>query len=81
MMLPALILVRTGRGRRLWIPLPTILLWPIWVLAWVVWAFSLALRLTWEKPLRMVLLLCLHLSGIRIDIQSNDGPHFHVRTF
>jgi hypothetical protein len=78
-MLPALVLVGIGHDRRFWIPFPAFLLWPIWSLGWVVWVAFKVLSLPWEKPLRAALLLGAHLSGIRVDIQSNDGGRIHVR--
>jgi len=78
-MLPALVLVGIGRGHRFWIPLPSFLLWPFWALGWMVWVIFWVLRLPQAKPLRIALLLGVHLSGFRVDMQSNDGWQINVR--
>jgi len=77
-MLPALVLVGFGHGRRFWIPLPAFLLWPFWVLGWVVWSVFRTIGFQWEKPLRTTLVAGMHLSGLRVDIDSNHGGRFNV---
>jgi hypothetical protein len=79
MMLPALVILGIGRRRRLWIPLPAFLLWPFWVLGWLVWVVFKLMRLRWEKPLWTVLLMGAQLSGFRLDLQTKDARHIHVR--
>ena len=78
-MLPSLLLVGVGHARRFWIPLPVFLLWPLWLLGWVVWALFRLAGVPWEKSLKMALVLALHLSGARIDIDSADGNRVHLR--
>jgi hypothetical protein len=77
-MLPSLFLVGVGRSRRFWIPLPVFLLWPFWLLGWVVWTVFKIANFPWEKPLRTALVIGFHLSGVRVDIDSADGDHIHL---
>ena len=78
-MLPALMIISFGTRRRLWIPLPTILLWPLWLIGWAVWLVLAGLRVPWQKPLRMALVLGAHLSGLRVDVSSVDGQSIYLR--
>ena len=78
-MLPALLLVRIGGHHRFWLPLPVLLLWPIWLLGWAVWMVLWALRIPWERSVRTILVLGANLSGLRIDVDSANGQHIHVR--
>jgi len=72
-MLPAFLLVGVGHGRRVWIPLPFFLLWPFWLLGWVVWFVLAFLRVPQAKALRMALVLGANLSGLRVDVEPRDG--------
>ena len=78
-MLPAIILVGVGSTRRVWIPILTFLLWPIWLLAWAVWLPLWIFRIPAQKALRAGLTLGACLSGTRFDIESADGGRIHVR--
>lgn len=80
-MLPALILVGIGENRRVWIPLPAVLLWPFWLLGWVAWLVFWFFKISWEGPLRLGLVLAAHMSGVRVDIESTEGERIHVRLF
>lgn len=77
--MPALLLVGVGHRRRVWIPLPVLLLWPIWPLGWAVWGALRVFGIQWERPLRMALVMGLHLSGVEVDIDSADGARVHLR--
>lgn len=79
MMLPALLLVGVGKRRRFWIPLPAFLLWPFWLLGWVVWFVFKATGIRWEGSLRELLILVARLSGMRVDVESVDGSNVHLR--
>lgn len=78
-MLPALLLVGAGRRRRFWIPMPAFLLWPLWLVGWLVWLLFRIFGIRWEKPLRVALELGLHMSGTRLDVESTDGNRIHVK--
>ena len=78
-MLPALLWVGVRRTRLLWIPVPVFLLWPFWLVGWVVWALLRIFQIPWARPLRMALVVGLHLSGVEVDIDSADGDHIHLR--
>jgi hypothetical protein len=79
-MLPVLMLVGLGGGRRrFWLPLPTVLVWPFWLLGWLAWGVSWALRAHWQGALRSALVMGAQLSGLRVDVDSADGHHFHLR--
>jgi hypothetical protein len=78
-MLPALVVIGIGARRRLWLPLPTILLWPLWLIGWAVWLVLAGLRVPWQKTLRIALVLGAHLSGLRVDVSSVDGKSIYVR--
>ena len=79
MMLPTLLMVGVGARRRFWIPLPTILLWPFWLLGWAVWAPARLLRVPRADALRHGLVLLAQLSGLRVDVDSQDGTRIHLR--
>lgn len=79
MMLPALLLVGAGSRRRIWIPLPVILLWPFWLLGWVVWAPARLLGLERAHSLRAALVLMAGLSGLSLDVDTADGARVHLR--
>jgi hypothetical protein len=75
---PALVLVRFGRRRRIPIPLPVFLLWPLLVIAW------LGLGLAWlvtagrQRPAPVVagvtaLRVLNELHGTRIDLRGRDA--------
>jgi hypothetical protein len=74
---PALVLMRVGRARRLTLPLPFFLLWPLVLLAWV--GLGLAWLVTaWRRPAPLVagitaLRAINELRGTRIDIRSRDA--------
>ena len=78
MMLPSLLLIGVG-SRRLWIPLPFVLLWPFWLLGWVVWAPARLLRLERAQTLRLGLILLAQLSGVQIDVDTADGKRIRLR--
>ena len=79
MMLPTFLLVDVGSRRRIWIPLPVILLWPFWLLGWAVWAPAWLLRLDWAPSLRAGLILLAQLSGLSMDVDTTDGTRIHLR--
>ena len=79
MMLPTVLLVGVGQRRRVWIPLPVILLWPFWLLGWVVWAPAWLLRSEWAQALRTGLLLLAQRSGLQLDVDTTDGTRIHLR--
>ena len=79
MMLPAVLLVGAGTRRRIWIPVPVILLWPIWLLAWMVWAPARLTGARWADALRGALILLAQLSGTVLDIDARDGTHIRLR--
>jgi len=78
-MLPGLVLVGIGRRRRLWLPLPTFLLWPLWLVGWLVWLVLAAVRAPWHKAVHQGLVLGYHLSGLRVDVNSARGHRIYVR--
>lgn len=78
MMLPTLLLVGVG-PRRIWIPVPMILLWPFWLLGWVVWAPARLLRPEWAQRLRAGLTLMTQLSGLEVDVETTDGTRIRLR--
>jgi hypothetical protein len=78
-MLPALLLVGIGGRRRVWIPLPIILLWPFWLIGWVVWLVSATFRAPWTGSFHVALLVMAHLSSLCVDIDAADGERIHVR--
>lgn len=78
-MLPTLLWVGAGSRRRIWIPLPVILLWPFWLLGWVVWAPVRLLSPTLARALALGLILLAQLSGLALHVDTTDGTriHFH----
>ena len=77
-MLPALAWIGFGQSR-FWIPLPTFLLWPFWLIGWLVWAPMRLFRVPGYRKLGLVLSLSGRLSGLQLDISSKKGPQFRVR--
>ena len=78
-MLPTLLLVGAGPRRRIWIPVPLFLLWPFWLLGWVVWAPARLLRPEWANALRLGLILLAQLSGLVLHVDTTDGTRIHFR--
>lgn len=78
-MLPTLMLVGAGSRPRIWVPLPVLLLWPFWLLGWVVWVPARLLGLERAGALRAVLILLARLSGLRVDVDTKEGTHMHLR--
>jgi hypothetical protein len=80
MMLPAFMLVGIGQEKPVWIPLPFFLLWPFWLLGWVVWLFLKAARAPQGKALKKALMLGASLSGLVVEVDSKkDDTHIHLR--
>lgn len=78
-MFPAIVLVGIGDARMIWLPLPTFLLWPLWLLGWVAWALMRVLRLAGHRRLWLALSLSGRMSGLRLDIRSRQGQRIRVR--
>ena len=79
-MLPALLVMGIGKRRRVWIPLPAFLLWPFWLLGWLVWIVFRIFQFPWANTLYQALLLGTHLSGIRVEVDTANGERIHIRT-
>jgi len=79
MMLPGMLLIGAGARRRIWIPVPVIVLWPLWLLGWVVWAPARLLRRPWAPVLGGGLIALAQLSGLRLDLDARDGTRIHLR--
>jgi hypothetical protein len=79
-MLPVLMLIGVGRDRWIWIPLPVFLLWPFWLLGWIVWLLMKAAGAPQAKMLRMALILGAQLSGTIVEVDSKkDDTTIHLR--
>jgi len=78
-MLPGVALVGLGRRRNLWIPLPIVLLWPFWLLGWLVWVSMKGLQIPGHRQLWLVLSLAGRLSGLRLEVKSRNGRHIQFR--
>ena len=81
MMLPTVLWVGVDSRRRIWIPVPVFLLWPFWLLSWVVW-LRLPARLLipqWAHALRTGLILLAQLSGLVLDVDTQHGTRIHLR--
>ncbi len=84
-MIPSLLIAGVGRRRRVPIPLPLFLLWPFVILAFViVWVLRLfaprGSGSEWTLSLALYgLCLLFHLSGIVIDVRSQDGSGVLLR--
>jgi len=74
---PALLLVRVGRARRLTLPLPLFLLWPLVLLAWVVlgpaWLVTAGRRPALLAAGITALRAFNELRGTRVDIRGRDA--------
>lgn len=78
-MLPGIALIGVGQQRSLWVPVPVVLLWPLWVSGWLIWAFMRGLHVPGHRQLWLLLSLSGRLSGLRLDIRSKEGPRFQLR--
>ena len=78
-MLPALLLVGVGRHRRIWIPLPVFVFWPLWLAGWVIWFLLWFFRIPWQRLLRIALFAGAYLSGTSVDVETANGENVHVR--
>jgi len=78
-MLPSLMLLQLGGRHRFWLPLPAVLLWPLWLIGWLFWSVLWICRSPWARSLRSALLVPAHLSGLRVDVDSADGQRIHLR--
>ncbi len=78
-MLPSLLLIRFRNPRRLWIPVPVLLLWPLWLVGWVVWVVLWPTGLRAGYYLWTVLVSATQLSGLEVDVDSRDGTSIHFR--
>ena len=89
-MWPALMLVGVGRRRRLILPGPVFLLWPLIALGWLVLGVWNLGRIVFLGPegarrpcsnaqLRAALRLFPNLSGLSIDVAARDGHGIYIR--
>jgi hypothetical protein len=79
MMLPAVLLIGAGPRRGIWIPVPVLLLWPVWLLGWFVWVPARLSRAEWADALRATLILLAQLSGTVLDVDTTDGTCIRIR--
>ncbi|MBN2170030.1 MAG: hypothetical protein JW819_01760 [Candidatus Krumholzibacteriota bacterium] len=84
-MIPSLLLVGVGRRRRVILPLPVFLLWPLLALfalaAWILLRLAPAGTVTASAArtgLSALAVAC-QLSGTRIDVRDPDGPQVYLR--
>jgi hypothetical protein len=74
-----------GKGRRIPIPFPLFLLWPLIALAWLTLTLCLLFVRTGLNTrqsivtARIALAAFGRLSGTRIDVQSKDGSGVNIR--
>jgi hypothetical protein len=88
-MWPALVLFGVGRRRRLILPGPLFLLWPLIAAAWLVLGLWWLIRLVpWcrgaERPdplaqCRIALILFGKLSGLLVELAARDGARVYIR--
>jgi len=78
-MIPTLLMMRVGKRRGVWIPLPAFLLWPFWLLGWFVWGLGWLFGARWRNPLRVGLVLMAHLRGLKVDVKESEGTRIHFR--
>jgi hypothetical protein len=77
--LPTVLLLGAGPRCRIWIPVPVILLWPFWLLGWMVWAPARLLHPERAHALRAGLILVAQLSGLKVDLKTTDGTRIRLR--
>jgi hypothetical protein len=84
-MVPVLAIVGLGRKRRVLIPFPFFLLWPLLLVGGLVFgAFPRKEGVNTRAPgyfsrVSTALAVFWHLSGLWIDIRSNDGSNIYLR--
>jgi hypothetical protein len=89
-MWPALLLVGVGRRRRVILPGPLFLLWPLLALGWLVLGLWNLARVAFLGPegarrpgsnasLRAALTLIANLSGLSVDVAARDGRGVYIR--
>jgi len=78
-MIPALLLMRVGRERRVWLPLPFFLVWPFWLLGWLAWIFTWAFDREASGKIAVLQGVFWHLSGLIVEVESGDQTPIHFR--
>lgn len=84
-MIPAMAILRIGRGRRLPVPLPLFLLWPLVLLALLLVALAGPLADRRSEAGRRLLaarlgiLALFRLSGLSVDARGSDGREVRIR--
>jgi len=82
--IPALVIGSVGgRRRRIPVLLPIFVLWPFTLLGYgALWLLSLvrSRRSGWDRlaMMRLSLASLFHLSGLRIEVDSSEGPRFRL---
>ena len=72
---PALLLLRFGRMRRFYLPLPLFLLWPLLLLPWVLlgWLWMMGVRTRLLQGALTAMALVFELRGTTLDYRGNDA--------
>ena len=87
---PALLIIGLGRvrvfggRRRFFLPLPLFLIWPLYLLAYMIFGLAWLLTPRSAKPAGLTAALAAldagrRLSGLRVDIQSAQNENIYLR--
>ena len=82
-MFPAVLILGLGQERRIRVPFPIFLFWPVILVGALVLAAvgrpEGTARSGYALRLRTVLSIFYHLSGLRVDVRSQEGGGFYLR--
>jgi hypothetical protein len=78
-MIPSLLMMRFGRVRRLWLPLPFFLIWPFWVLAWLIWLIITLFNRAAALKIAVIQMMLWKLRGLTVDVNAQDGTQIYFR--
>ena len=81
---PALLIVGVGGRRCVFIPVPLFLVWPLYLLAYVVFGVAWLLTPRSARPAGLIAAVTAlnvgrHLSGLRVDVRSARDENIYLR--
>jgi hypothetical protein len=65
--------------RRLWLPLPFFLIWPFWVLAWLIWLIITLFNRAAALKIAVIQMMLWKLRGLTVDVNAQDGTQIYFR--
>ena len=78
-MIPALLMMRIGRKRRVWLPLPVFLIWPFWLLGWLAWLVTTLFHRATATKIALIQIVFWHMRGLSFDVDDKSGTKIHFK--